>query len=206
MAAIGLAVTAGAARGAVVTLSGDLGNPANVALVASDMTSPRFTDDFDVANNVALYALHVAVAGTVSFAGTGFPGGGIDPYFSLFRGTDPATATLLDSNYFNAFSIGGDFVNNDLLAVGDYTVAIGVFANMSFAENLGTGFLADGFVGLGSPGALGDGSYTLTITLPDGGGGTVPEPGGGSLVLMALLAAWWPARLRRNCNPKGGRS
>ena len=36
-----------------------------------------------------------------------------------------------------------------------YRIALGAFANMSFAENLGSGVLGDGFVGLGVPGVLG---------------------------------------------------
>jgi len=70
---------------------------------------------------------------------------------------------------------------------------------MSFAENSGSGFLADGFTGLGGPIYFGNGSYRLDITLPGGGGGgggTVPEPGSALLGLTAALAAAWASRRR----------
>ena len=53
---------------------------------------------------------------------------------------------------------------------------------MSFAENSGSGTLGDGFVGLGDPGSLGDGSYSLALTTP------VPEPSGTWLMAFGLVA------------------
>jgi len=200
LAALALATAAGPLMAGVVTLAGSLGDNTNTALVASDLSAARFSDDFDTANNVALYALHVAVGGTVNFSSTGFGPGGIDPYFTLFSGTDQASATFRASNVLHATTVGGDFSQDETLAAGDYTVAIAVFENMSFAENSGSGFLADGFTGLGGPIYFGNGSYRLDITLPGGGGGggggTVPEPGSALLGLTAALAAAWASRRR----------
>lgn len=196
LAALAIATLAGPALAGVVTLSGNLGDPTNTALVASDMGPALFLGDLDTSNNVALHTLHVALAGTVSFKSNGYASGGIDPYFTLFSGTDQASATVRDSNYLNAFGSGGDFTQDIMLTAGDYTVAIGVFANLSFAENLGTGFLANGFTALGGPGFLGNGSYSFTVTLPDAT--TVPEPGGVTLVLIAAFAASLAGGLRRS--------
>ena len=194
LAALGLAALGGPALAGVVTFSGSLDDNTNTALVASDLGAAQFADGLATANNVALYALQTAVGGNVSIRSTGFDLGGIDPYVTLFRGTDPATATWLESNFLQAFSVGGDFTLAVVLAAGDYTLGIGVFANQSFAEN-GGGFLSDGFTGLGGPQYFGDGTYALSITLPDAG--TVPEPGGAMLALTALLAAAGARRRRR---------
>ncbi len=203
-ALLGLAAAASSTLAAAITFSGNLGDAANASLVASDLSAALFSDDLVQANNVALYALHVPLGGSVSFASTGYAGGGVDPYFTLFSGTDRASATFYSSNYLHALTVGGDFTMAEVLNAGDYTVAIGAFENLSFAENGGSGFLADGFIGLGGPGFFGDGSYVLTVTLPITGG-TVPEPDGAMLTLTALWAAVWAGRRRRAQSPHGER-
>ena len=203
LAVLLLAAAAGPVLAAVVTLSGELDDTANTALVASDMGAALFTDDLATANNVALYVLHVAVGGSVNFTSTGFAPGGIDPYFTLFSGTDRATATFRESNYVHAQTVGGDFTQDVMLSAGDYTVAIGVYSNLSFAENYGNGFLAEGFTALGGPSFFGDGSYVFTITTPDATT-TVPEPGSALLCLSAALAAVWTTRRRKTPTTHGG--
>ena len=176
----GMALVAVAtAAGAATTLAGNLGDPGNGALVGSDLGAPDFTDDNAIANNVALYDFTVAHGGAVSVVSTGFAGGGVDPYFSLFSGTG-ATATFVDSNFVQATSTGGDFTWTGSLAAGSYEIALGSFENMSFAENGGSDTLGDGFIGLGDPNSLGDGSYSLTLTTP------VPEPSGTWLMAFGL--------------------
>ena len=179
------------AAGATTTLSGNLGDPGNAALVGSDLGPPDFTDDNAVANNVALYVFTVNHAGTVSVVSTGFAAGGVDPYFSLFAGSG-ASATFVDSNNAQATTTGGDFTWTGSLAVGSYEIALGPYDNMSFAENLGVGTLGDGFIALGEPGSLGDGSYSLELTTP------VPEPTAPWLMAVGLAAlATRPWRARR---------
>jgi hypothetical protein len=164
-----LAATAGPALAGIITFSGALGDASNAALVASDMGAAQFSD--------------------------GFAAGGTDPYFTLFRGLTSATATFVASNYDHAVAEGGDFTQTEALSAGDYTVAIGTYTNLSFAENLGSGFLAEGFIGLGDSRYFGDGSYVLTVTLPDAQ--TVPEPAGTTLTLTAALAAMGASLARR---------
>ena len=151
-AVLALASTLGATPASATTFSGRLDDPGNAALVGSDLGTPDFSDQFAIANNLALYGFTVGTAGLVSIVSTGFVAGGVDPYFSLFTGAG-ASAAFLDSNYLQAFSTGGDFSYAAVLDAGSYQIALGTFANMSFAENLGTGTLADGFIGLGQPGA-----------------------------------------------------
>jgi hypothetical protein len=180
----------GVAHASTVTLSGFFNDASNTALVGSDLGPALFGDDFEIANNVALYALAVPIAGLVSFDSNGFAAGGADPYFTLFQGNGPS-ATFLDSNFLQAFSTGGDFLISLPLAAGNYMIALGVFANMSFAENLGMGTLADGFIGLGQPDALGNYFYELVVTQPDQ---VIPEPSTLVLIVSGLAGL---AGLRR---------
>ena len=177
-ATLALAATLAAAS---TTLAGNLGDPGNAALVGSDLGAPDFTDDNAIADNVALYTFTVTIPGTVDILSTGFAAGGVDPYFTLFAGGD-GSATVDASNYDQAFSTGGDFDWSGTLASGTYQIALGSFANMSFAENQGEGTLADGFIYFGEPDSLGDGSYSLTLTTP------VPEPSGAWLMAVGLAA------------------
>jgi len=167
----GLSLSAGVAR-ATTILSGYLNDQANGALVGSDLGAAQFADDYGIANNVALYQISILTPGSVSFTSKGFLIGGVDPYFTLFSGSGTG-ATFLGSNYDQAYLTGGDFTLSYLLTAGNYTVALGAFGNMSFAENLGTGTLGDGFISLGEPYALGSYYYDVAITTP---GPAVPEP------------------------------
>ena len=171
---IALGVIIGTANASVTTFSGYFNADTNAALVGSDLGSALFGDDGEIANNIALYSLTVPIGGLVTFESKGYGAGGAEPYFTLFAGNG-GTATFLGSNYDQAFyGAGGDFSLQFNLASGDYQVAMGVFANMSFAENLGVGSLADGFIGLGVPDYLGNYYYELAVTMPDSP--QVPEP------------------------------
>ena len=173
----------GAANAGTVSLSGYFDDPTNPALVYSDLTPALFGDDWEIANNVALYPLSVPIAGFVNFDSYGFAAGGADPYFTLFQGNGNAAA-FLGSNYAQAFSTGGDFNLAFNLTVGNYMVAMSVFANMSLAENYGTGTLGDGFTSLGAPQYLGNYYYELGVTTPDHP--QVPEPSTLLLIVSGL--------------------
>ncbi len=191
---LGAALMAFASLAPAAILAGRFSDPANTALVGSDLGSPGFADANTIANNVALYGLTLHAKGQITIQSTGFAAGGADPYFSLFRGLGGG-AQFIASNYAQAFSTGGDFVYAALLDAGDYQIALGTFANLSFAENLGTGLLGDGFIGLGVPGSLGDSSYRLVVTLP-GQPNPAPEPGAIWLVAIGLAAAGTATRVR----------
>lgn len=160
----------GAANAATVTFSGFVNDSDNTALrntgvdpSGSRLGPPLFGNDWEIANNVAIYDLSIPVQNSVTFRSTGYAAGGADPCFILFRGRGDA-ATFLTSNFTQAFSTGGDFVLSSVLGAGDYTVVMGVFANESFAENYGSGTLGDGFTSLGVPDCLRSSFYQLEIT------------------------------------------
>jgi hypothetical protein len=95
--------------------------------------------------------------GGTNAAGTAIGAGGFDTYLSLFSGTG-TSATFLTSNDDGLCPPGaaGDgacadsTLQVDDLPTGSYTLALSVFANLSFAENLGAGTLGDGFIQLGT--------------------------------------------------------
>lgn len=198
VAAVSLIAALGsAAIAAPMLFSGRLDDASNTALVGSDLGPALFSSQQDVANNVALHAFTITTAGPYDLISTGVSVGGIDPYVTIFSGLG-AGATFFESNFVNAFSVGGDFTLSLLLAAGDYTLAVGAFANMSFAENLGVGTLGDGFTGLGDPNSLDDGPYVITIDI-GAGPQPVPEPPLTALCLAALAAmAAVRGRLARN--------
>lgn len=193
----GTVLTALSMAVSATVITGRLDDPGNPALVGSDLEAPGYADTATMANNVALHAFTLTEAATVMIQSTGFAGGGVDPYFSLFAGAG-ATATFVDSNYAQAFSTGGDFLWSGLLAGGTYQFALGAFANMSFAENSGSGTLADGFVGLGQAASLGDASYRVVVSTF-----TVPEPSTLMIVTVGPLALALGLRRRRHHRSPG---
>ncbi len=193
---LGLALCVSSAAAFPITFSGHLDDPLDASLVASDLGPASFVDAFAIANNVALHTFSVPTGATVTFDSNGYAAGGVDPYFTLFAGTGPA-ATFVTSNYAQAFSTGGDFNLSFSLVPGVYTLALGVFANMSFAEN-GGGSLSDGFIQFGSPDYLGTAYYALEVTYPTEPGPVVPEPATG-LVLISGLALLTRRRERFRC-------
>jgi len=164
-ALISAVMLSGVAEGApvILTFAGYFNDSGNSALVGSDLGAAGFADDNAIANNVALYDLTVPANSTVTFASVGYSLGGAEPYFSLFAGTGNA-ATFLDSNYYIPAI---DFSFSRSLNAGSYRLALGVWLNMSFAENNPdpNPTLGDGFTGLGVPMGLGDYYYELTVTL-----------------------------------------
>ena len=182
-----------AAQATTITWDGLLNDPANSALVGSDLGSPSFIDDAAIANNVALYTFTLGSAHTVTFTSTGYAGGGAQPYFSLFSGTGNP-ATFLDSNY----SVPDiDFTFSRLLGAGSYTVAIGAWLNMSFAENLGAGTLQDGFIGLGVPDPSFLGSSAYHVTAEDDATVPAPVPEPATVLLLGTGVCGMVVRRRR---------
>jgi hypothetical protein len=110
-------------------------------------------------------------------AGVVIASGGFDPYISLFQGSG-SSGTLFASNDdgscpFGATDLGlcHDSTLKLILPAGSYTLTLTVFENFSFAENLGSGTLGDGFIGLGNyfdltSGTLRSPNYAVDIKIP----------------------------------------
>jgi PEP-CTERM motif len=188
----------------VLFFSGNLRN-ANVTSCGSGCTLGASNSDgdyaqwaaqvesFTVSTTTSMEAITYSYGGGTSLTGAVVPAGGLEPYLSLFDGS----GNFLTSTFWGSITgtncppgaglVGGvcDDVELDggTLTPGTYYIALSAWENMSFAENLGTGTLADGFTGLGN---LGDGenlNYAFDVILPDNVTAT-PEPAS-----MALLAA-----------------
>jgi hypothetical protein len=167
------------ARASSLTVSGYLNDPANSALLASDgyldLKAPRFADDSEIARNVAVYLLTVTTGGAFSFDSFGYAAFGAEPYFSLFSGNGLDAAFLTSNGIEDPINI--DFSFSRALAPGDYLLAIGVWVNMSFAENNpdGTPAIGDGFTALGDPSRLGNTYYELGLFSVNGEARAVPK-------------------------------
>jgi hypothetical protein len=124
--------------------------------------------------------------GRTNAAGALIPAGGFDTYVSIFNGWGPA-ATFLGSNDDGCLGCPDSAITTSPLTVGNYTVVLSVFDNFSFAENLGTGTLGDGFIGLGSyfsGGSFRTSDYAIDIEFAT----PVPEPRAGAVVLLGIIA------------------
>ena len=103
---------------------------------------------------------------------------------STFFGTTCPPHANINTDSEECFDVSLD---GGTLTPGSYQIAITAFENMSLAENLGSGTLADGFTGLGN---LADGEdlhYAFDVGLSPAK--AVPEPSAGWLMGWALLAA-----------------
>lgn len=149
-----------------------------------DPTNPNvvFSVSFTVANPVPVtiqsygYGGSSGALGGKNAAGNVIPAGGFDAYLSLFRGSGNS-ATFLASNDDgfcppgNAAPVCHDPTLTLILPAGTYTLALTAFENFSFAENLGSGTLGDGFIGLGTyfdqaSGTDRSANYALDIKIP----------------------------------------
>lgn len=174
-------LTAGAAHAADLSLVGQLdpNNPQDAFLHTFTLTAPG-----TVTIQSWGFGGSAGAPGGVNAAGNPIAAGGFDPYVSLFAGSG-ASATFLLSNDDGSCPPGtvadllcGDSTLTLPLAAGTYTLAVSAFLNMSFAENLGTGTLGDGFIGLGSFGTRTN-AYAVDIT-------------GASVVLPTQLLSYVP--------------
>lgn len=113
---------------------------------------------FTVSGAPTLSAITFSYGGGVNAKGQTIPEGGFEPYLSLFD----STGALVASTYSGVVCPPGALTNTlsgqcyDVLldsiqlSPGSYSMAISAYFNMSFAENSGSGTLADGFTGLGN--------------------------------------------------------
>jgi hypothetical protein len=194
-----------AAQAGVLSLQGDL-NPDD----ANDVLLVSLTLNFAATLSIQTwgYGGTASAPGGMNAAGQVVAAGGFDTYLSLFSGIG-ATATFLASNDDGlcppgqaAPACADSTLTLINLAPGDYTLALTLPFNYSFAENRGTGTLGDGFIGLDS--SYSDGwcaatcssHYALDIT----SAALVPEPPGAALLPFGL--AWVAAARRRHRAPR----
>lgn len=113
-----------------------------------------------------------SAAGGTNAKGTAVSPGGFDPYLTVFAGGSPAAVFRVSNDdgacppgTLSAGACRDATLSLPALPAGTYTLALSTFENMSFAENLGTGTLADGFIGLGSFGGRTSG-FAVDISGP----------------------------------------
>jgi hypothetical protein len=196
----------GSAQAETISFVGNLRNDANVISCGSGCTLgasntdgdyaqwAAVVDGFTVSTASSMEAVTFSYGGGVNGAGTNIAQGGFEPYLSLFDSSgDFLTSTLLGTTcpagaHTNTSSLQCYDVSLDggTLAPGNYQIAISAFENMSFAENLGTGTLADGFTGLGNLAGGEDLHYAFDVVL--GSASPVPEPSVGWLLGGVVLA------------------
>jgi PEP-CTERM motif len=204
--------TISAAQANAIFYSGNLRANANItgcglactlAVGDTDVTWAQwaaFSTPFTLVNPGAVNAITFGYAGGTSATGAVVVAGGLEPYLSLFD----ASGNFLMSTFNGincppgAATVSGNCFDVELdagtLAAGSYTLVLSAYQNMSSAENLGTGKLADGMSGLGNLGLNENLNYAFDLNI-SGQPAPVPEPGTMMLVLagVALVAARRPS-------------
>ncbi|HMH13358.1 MAG TPA: DVUA0089 family protein [Edaphobacter sp.] len=186
----------------------DPNNPNDVFLTSFNLVTTS-----DVHIQTWSYGGTSAAPGGTNAASMVIPAGGFDTYISLFQGSGPSATFLTsdDDGGCGPAAPGPTFCEDsrlDLtsLAAGDYTLALTLPFNYSFAENLGSGTLGDGFIGLqgdyydsGSD-EVRTSAYAVDITRTPSGSSTPPTtvtPEPSSFVLLATGLAASLTSLRR---------
>lgn len=127
----------------------DPANPNDVFLTSFSLATPSAV----VIQSYGYGGSSDAPGGT-NAAGTVIPAGGFDTYLSLFQGLGSGATFLASNDDGGCGPAAPDPVCEDsrlsfpTLAAGDYTIALTLPGNFSFAENYGSGTLGDGFIGL----------------------------------------------------------
>ena len=217
------ACLASSAGASTISFTGNLRTDANVTACGSGCTlDPSNTDGdyaqyaavvdkFSVASTTSVYALSFSYGGGTNGAGTTIAQGGLEPYLSLFD----SGGNFLESTFFGTTcptgahtnSVSGQCYDVELnpitLGPGSYRIALSAFENLSFAENLGTGKLADGFTGLGNLAAGENLNYAFDVVLGSSVPAPTPEPStfvlfASGLFPVALLLL--SGRLTTHCN------
>ncbi len=203
---LSVALSCCCARAETISFVGNLRDDANVVSCGSECTLggsnsdgdyaqwAAVVDSFTVSTSSLMQAVTFSYGGGGNGSGTTIPEGGLEPYLSLFD----ASGNFLASTYFGTTCPGGANTNSvsgqcydvlldgGTLGPGTYQIALSAFENLSLAENLGTGKLADGFTGLGylAPGE--DLHYAFDVNLTPSS--PAPEPSFGWLLGGAVLA------------------
>jgi hypothetical protein len=148
---------------------------------------------FTVSTLSAMQALTFSYGGGTNGNGDSILEGGFQPYLSLFDNS----GNFIASTYFGTACYAGANTNSSsgqcfdvlldggVLGPATYQIAISAYFNQSFAENLGSGTLSDGFTGLGNLFFGEDLHYAFDVVLTDAT--PVPEPRIISIVALAVL-------------------
>jgi hypothetical protein len=149
---------------------------------------------FNVPIASVMQAVSFSYGGGVNGAGTTIVEGGLEPYLSLFD----ASGNFLASTYSGITCPPGARTNTlsgqcydvlldgGTLPAGNYQISLSAYFNLSRAENLGAGTLADGFTGLGNLAAGEDLHYAFDVILSPASS-AVPEPASGALLAGGAL-------------------
>jgi hypothetical protein len=195
----------------VISYTGDLRTDATFTSCGTGCTLDATSTDADYAQWAAVVRTFIVAApstmeaitfsygGGTNGSGMTIAQGGFEPYLSLFD----AGGIFLTSTFFGttcppgANSAGGNCFDVSLdggtLSPGLYQIAISAFENMSFAENSGSGTLADGFTGLGNLEAAEDLHFAFDVILKSPTS-TVPEPAAGFLLSVPVVFLYWMKR------------
>ncbi|HTS29348.1 MAG TPA: DVUA0089 family protein [Bryobacteraceae bacterium] len=210
----------------VLSFTGDLKTDANISgggytldQILADNSDPEwaqftgFAATFHVSDASAMKAITFSYGGGTNGHGTVIQEGGFTPYLSLFDSAGHFLGSTLNGSYCpagaNTNAVSG-YCNDALLdggtlAPGDYEIVISAWENMSYAENLGTGTLADGLTGLGNFDGTGpdelngptDGlQFAFDVILSGPEVNSVPEPSSLWLLITLAPAVWKLSRRR----------
>ena len=206
---------AACAPGSTISFVGNLRTDANVTGCGTSCTLDgsntdgdyaqwaAVVDDFTVLSTSQMQAITFSYGGGINGAGDTIAESGFEPYLSLFD----ASGNFLASTALSGCPAGGQInsvsgqcydveLDGGTLAPGTYQIAISAFDTLSFAENLGTGTLADGFTGLGNLASGEDLHYAFDVELTSTA--STPEPSSGFLASGILaMFAWRSFRARR---------
>ena len=202
---IAIFATCSIASASVLSFSGNLRTDATVLDCGPGCTLNAASADSDFAQwAAAVYSFSVPTPSLMQAVTVSYADGGFEPYLSLFDGS----GNFLASTFFGTTCPPGALVNptsgacfdvlldGGTLGAGTYQIAISAFENLSFAENFGSGTLADGFTGLGN---LADGEdlhYAFNVTLTSTS--SVPEPSSIWLLTAAAILGWLYRLHKRN--------
>jgi hypothetical protein len=189
----------------VISFTGNLQTDATVLPPFDSPTAGDYAQwaavvlDFHVNSESSMKAVTFSYGGGTNGNGMLIAPNGFEPYLSLFD----AGGDFIASTFFGTTCPAGAQTNADtgfcfdvaldggILADGDYKIAISAFENLSFAENYGSGTLADGFTGLGNLAEGEDLHYAFDVILePSVMPVPVPEPSTFLPVAGGIVSCW----------------
>ena len=161
-------------------------------------------EDFSVSSPSSMTAISFSYGGGTNGHGATILQGGFQPYLTLFDAAGDFMGSTYSGNYCPAGAntivvtwtatpqCNDVSLNGGILAAGNYHISMAAFANMSYAENLGSPFLlSDGFTGLGNLYSGEDLHFAFDVILSNN---DTPEPATFGLIGLALGVL---GRLRR---------